>query len=360
MSPSLNRGWAPLSGVIADGDKYIDLPVPELYDLAVDPGEHVNLVDRDADRVHALAARLQAYGTAVPGDRLRETGDVARRLRSLGYVAGDGSRRNDYTEADDPKRLIDVDRAIHEAIDLYQRGRPRDALEVYPALIGAHPDLAIAYRHRAFLYWMLGDVEAAIDGLRAALARGIGGPALQTQLGIYLAETGELEEAITLLRVLVDQDAYALDAVNALGIAHARAEHYDQALTTFARLIALDPEHGMAHENVGAVHLARGEFDAARNAFERALAVASQSARAHSGLGVVQLQRGDRDAAIASWTRAIELDQQDFDSLYNLATELVNAGRFAAARPHLERFVTAAPPAFYADDIRRFAALLEQ
>ena len=31
LSGWLNRGWAPLSGVVADGIKYIDLPIPELY-----------------------------------------------------------------------------------------------------------------------------------------------------------------------------------------------------------------------------------------------------------------------------------------------------------------------------------------
>src|SRR5262249_12861360 len=39
LSPFLNRGWAPLTGIIVGREKYIDLPIPELYDLASDPGE---------------------------------------------------------------------------------------------------------------------------------------------------------------------------------------------------------------------------------------------------------------------------------------------------------------------------------
>ena len=73
---------------------------------------------------------------------------------------------------------------------------------------------------------------------------------------------------------------------------------------------------------------------------------------------MVQLQDGDRQAAVASWTRAVELDPANFDALFNLATELVNAGDLAAARPYLEQFVRTAPPAFYADDIRRLAGAL--
>ena len=45
LSGSLNRGWAPLSGVVSKGMKFIDLPIPELYDLRSDSGEQRNLAD---------------------------------------------------------------------------------------------------------------------------------------------------------------------------------------------------------------------------------------------------------------------------------------------------------------------------
>ena len=37
MSEMLNHGWAPLTGVLVDRDKFIDLPIAERYDLANDP-----------------------------------------------------------------------------------------------------------------------------------------------------------------------------------------------------------------------------------------------------------------------------------------------------------------------------------
>jgi hypothetical protein len=36
MSAMLNRGWAPLTGVLVDREKYVDLPMPERYDLTAD------------------------------------------------------------------------------------------------------------------------------------------------------------------------------------------------------------------------------------------------------------------------------------------------------------------------------------
>ena len=67
---------------------------------------------------------------------------------------------------------------------------------------------------------------------------------------------------------------------------------------------------------------------------------------------------GRRTEAIDAWTKAVALDPTDYDALFNLATQLVEAGRMAEARPYLQRFVDSAPPAFYARDIARLRAML--
>src|SRR6185312_10949951 len=69
MAPMLNRGWAPLEGVIVGHDKYIDLPEPELYNLGADPHEAHNLIDEasDADTRRTLTARLAEFHADLPG-----------------------------------------------------------------------------------------------------------------------------------------------------------------------------------------------------------------------------------------------------------------------------------------------------
>jgi arylsulfatase A-like enzyme len=57
-SATLNRRWAPLHGVIQDGTKYIDLPIPELYDLSSDLREQYNLEASQPARVEALRTLL--------------------------------------------------------------------------------------------------------------------------------------------------------------------------------------------------------------------------------------------------------------------------------------------------------------
>src|SRR5262245_20531727 len=42
LTGAFSRGWAPLYGILDGGSKYIELPVPELYDVTKDPREQDN------------------------------------------------------------------------------------------------------------------------------------------------------------------------------------------------------------------------------------------------------------------------------------------------------------------------------
>jgi len=73
----------------------------------------------------------------------------------------------------------------------------------------------------------------------------------------------------------------------------------------------------------------------------------------------VRLKAGDRQGAVDAWTRAVQLDPTNYDALYNLGTTLAKDGRMDDARPYLQRFVQSAPSAFYEQDRREIAALLQ-
>src|SRR5205085_2977707 len=103
LSASINRGWAPLTGVIHGAEKYIDLPISELYDLPRDPAEKNNLRDaqrRDVEQARQLLASLHA---AINAPNRDVGAEEKAKLRSLGYISGSGAMKTNYTAADDPK-----------------------------------------------------------------------------------------------------------------------------------------------------------------------------------------------------------------------------------------------------------------
>ena len=358
MSAMLNRGWAPLSGVVAGREKYIELPIPELYDLASDPGERTNLVEREPARRRALEARLQDLHAPAPGDRYTESPEVAQQLQALGYTSGSARRKARYTEADDPKNLIVLDQLIQQGIEAWQHGKRDDALAIYERVIDERPSMAIGYRNRALLQWQDGDPAGAIATLERAFRNDAVEPGLTTQLGSYLAEAGRPSDAIALLGPVVAGTPADTEAANALGIALARAGRVEESLATFRRLLQDNPNNVQAYENIGTAELQRGNLAAAREALEKAAALDPRSARAQNGLGVIASRTGRQDEAFAHWRRAVELAPQDFDALFNLATELQHAGRTAEARPYLERFVREAPPGPYRADVEKIKRML--
>jgi Tfp pilus assembly protein PilF len=360
LTASLNRGWAPLRGVVVGRDKYIDLPLPELYDLGADPGERDNLAGRASPRRTALEQALDRFSRGAVDSRQVSDPEATERLRALGYVTGSASPKARYTEADDPKRLVELDQAIHRAVDLYQRGLARDAMPIYEEILAAHPRMEVAYAHLAMLQWDIGTPGAAVATLRRALAAGIDSQAIRTKLGIYLAESGNVAEAVPLLRASVSGEFPDLDALNALGISLARSGRADEAVTTFRRILESSPSDAMALENLGSIALERGALTEARDYFTRALASDPASAQAHNGLGVVAMKSGDRRAAIDHWRQSVARDPTNFHALYNVAMALVDEGQPTVARPYLERFARTAPPVFYASDLSRVRAILAQ
>ena len=359
LSPSLNRGWAPLHGVLVGRDKYIRLPLEELYDLGPDPAEAQNLALAQTDRRRSLDARLTAFGPIEPGARREENAETAARLRALGYVSGSpAARKKSYGERDDPKRLIQLDRQMHRGLELYHARRVREAEAIFRELVAKRPDMTLSYLHLAFMFWEQGRAQDAIATLRQARTAGASDAEVDWRLGMYLSETGHADEAMPLLEAGAASPTASVDALNALGIACMRAGRAAAALSAFQRILALDPRNAMAWQNIGSVHLQARNLDAARNAFERSLEANARWAASYTGLGVVYMNRGNRPRAIDAWTQAVRLNPGEFDALFNLATELINARDDAAARPFVQRFVDTAPPTVYGSDIAKLRAWL--
>jgi arylsulfatase A-like enzyme/Tfp pilus assembly protein PilF len=359
MSGMLNRGTAPLTGVLVDYEKFIDLPIPERYNLATDGGERVNLAGRAPDQDRTLEAVLRGYHAPLPGTRVVETPEAAERLRALGYASGSAASKSAFTEADDPKQIVELDTLMHNAVEAAGAGRIADAIQIYQQVIGRRSDFAIAYRHLAFLEWQRGNVNAGIAVLQRALAVGVRQPSIVAQLGGYLADAGRVAQGIQLLEPLSADPNADADTLNTLGIAYARAGRAADAQRLFERVLASNPSSSVPLENLGMLALERGDLATARTRFEAAVSADPKSSRGFSGIGVVALRAGNRGAAIDAWTRAVELDRTNFDALYNLGTTLVRDGQRERAQPYLEAFLKTAPPA-YERDKREVARIIQR
>jgi arylsulfatase A-like enzyme/Flp pilus assembly protein TadD len=367
MTYNLVRGWAPLRGVLQGRSKYIDLPVPELYDLAADANEQANLASSQRDRLQVLTNLLRGYNTAPPGRPGQESAEAAAALRSLGYVSGSAPAKATYTEADDPKRLVQIDNDLHNATELTQNGRRDEAVAMLRSVVARRPDTADAYLSLAYAYWESGEPHPAIAVLEQGLKAGAPDRDIRIRLGLYLAEShADARRAILLLEGLPSED---VEALNGLGVAYGDAGRSADAVRTFNRVLALDPTNGLAFQNLSALALQqalsirddrdrRTRLQEAESYARKAIDADPALPDAYTTLGVILSTSGRKAEAIDAWKRSVDLDAGQFNALYNLWFELLNAGRRDEALLYGRRFVATAPPAFFAPDIARVRATL--
>ncbi len=358
LSASLNRGWAPLVGVISGGKKLIELPVPELYDLASDPKEAVNQFAED--RRTAFALRKILSDNAPPAAGVRQgsvSSEEQAKLLALGYLSGT-STKTEFTAADDPKNLVGLDNDLHQAIAAYQRGDLPRALELSRKLVAARPDMQIAEEMLAFFLGQSERPDEAIAVLMRNVAAGRANEAVKIRLGLLLSETGRAREAIEILRPLADRNDD--DLLNAYGIALADSGDVRGALQQFERVLSFDPDNARAYQNLGIVALRAGQPARARAYLEKALALDPKQPLALNTLGVVQAQAGQFDAAMQSWSRAAELDPNQLDALYNLGLVAARERRDDLARDALAKYLERAPHTRYAAERARAQQILQQ
>jgi arylsulfatase A-like enzyme/Flp pilus assembly protein TadD len=357
LSTTLNRGWAPLRGLLRGGKKYIDLPLPEVYDLTKDPHEEHNLFDREKTAASRIFAALPKESVWPPPRGELRPEDEAR-LRSLGYLSGSAAARSSYGPEDDPKRLIGLDRKIQQVIDFYMRGRVEESVALARELVQARPSMPLGHSLLAQALLQAGRTQEALDVMLKARRMGTTTDSMLQQLGLTLSEVGRAAEAVEILRPLAASgDPQSL---NAYALALSEAGRQPEATRVLQRILKQYPDNPKAWEQYGLVELRLGHWEQARDRSRRALELNPKLSRAWNDLGVALYQLGQKDEALDDWQKAVDLKPDLWDALWNLGTKAAERGRIEQSRQALERFAAGAPPDRYGPDIAKARAFLEQ
>jgi arylsulfatase A-like enzyme/tetratricopeptide (TPR) repeat protein len=320
LNANLTRGWAPLTGVVRDRFKVIDLPIPELYDLGADPGEQRNVYAQQQPRARELEAGLDhvvkgaAPATASPIDA-----DAEARLRSLGYVvASPTARHKTYSAADDPKTLVHLNSALDAAAAAWARGDAPTALQTLDGVIHERPDFLIAYERIGYILRASGRPDEAVRVLDRAARDGHADRVMLRSLGSALRDSGDLKRSVAVLTDLAKGDQSDLETADELGVTLASMGRADQAEREFRRVLAASPNAAETWNNLGSLFLAMKRYPDAAEALSRATRINPDLASAHNGLGVALAAQGQVAQAIVEWRRALELRPDYADAQYNL------------------------------------------
>jgi choline-sulfatase len=310
--PAALLNWSPVFAVRSQKSKYIQAPRPELFDLASDPAEKVNLFDASREDARNLARELLTIRSAGKAQRVSAPGgpENVSRLASLGYLTPSGTPTDlDAVTAGrtDPKDGIADWDSIERAIIARQSGRPGEAAKL----------------------------------LQAVLARGREtGPAVLRELAQSLRQSGHPESAVAVYERLLRVSAPVAEDLFRLGVCWHMLGKEDQAAKAHGEAVALDPTDTDAWIDLGQESLTIRRFDRAQEAFASALRLDSKSLDALAGLAAVAYERQDFASAAARLQEALALAPDNLQTLENLARVERRRGNSAEARRLEERLAT--------------------
>lgn len=319
LYPYYSRGWAPIKGFIQDGKKYIQSPIPELYDLEKDFDESRNLAE--GQRLDAYRKRLNEIidRYSHPENekaRYRIDRKSLERLSSLGYISSpQAATKKSYGPADDVKTLLPFHNMAVKAWELYQEGRIQEGFDLVKEVITERQDVDIAYTHLAKMYKEQEKLKEALGVLELALEN------LPSNYGViityvgYLNLAGRSDDVInTVEHLQVPQMENDPEIWNYLGLAYTNKGEFTKAIDAFEFSLSVDDEFAFAYRSLAAVYLsrfleARDKEDLTRSIrnFEKAVNLEPEFAAAYNSLGVAYKENNQTDEAMKCWEKAYEL-----------------------------------------------------
>ena len=368
----LNKGCAPLRGYILEGRKYMESPLPELYDLEEDFAEKTNLAPRTdlapyKKSCQDLEKSLQ--GDFPKPDERRLDRQAQERLKSLGYVVSSGGRRKtSFGPEDDLKSFLPFQQKLERAIIAADGGRIEESLSLYADLAKERPDFTPVHTYLAKTLISLGRMDEAMKALDAAYRYDPENYAILTAYGTLLVQAGRYDPAVGILEralAVIDTDPQPWDS---LGIAEWRRGEFDKAMTYFEKALALDPTYAMAAANLGTLYLtlhgARGRKpeDLARaiELLQRSIAIDPDFNLGHRGLGVALKTAGRLPEAVASWEKAVAVDPSDAFSTVSAGETSLHLGEKAKALKLFERYLALLGDRASPAEKARIQALIEK
>jgi len=157
------------------------------------------------------------------------------------------------------------------------------------------------------------------------------------QTAMTLVQQGQFDQALSILRQILERAPDDLKARNLMGIALSAAGRREEANEQFKKVLALDPKFVPALKNLAVNELALGRIQDARPHFEEALKLAPQDQTCHWGLAEIAFAAGDFERAVAHYEQSGNLAFGDPRATIRFASSCVEAKQFARAAALVEK-----------------------
>ncbi len=332
--PAEVYGWAPLAALTEGGWRYVAAPRPELYDLLIDPGERVNLVEvrpDEARRLRAELERLQQRSPAAVAPDADLERDVRAALEALGYLEASPGRPGDGI---DPKDGIELLETFERGKEALAAGRVGEARRILSRLVERNPSNVPFLSRLAEAELAAGDGSAALATLDRALVLSPSSEHLQLARAATLMALDRSGEALRVFREVLTVDPRSARAW--LGLA-ALAEGMADRRRVLDEAVAAGVDSLIVLLEAARLAARAGESGVAGDLLERASTLAPDAAAVWLQRAHLELDAGRVDGALGACRQAAELEPTSSEAALCTARAELARGEPGRARAHLQR-----------------------
>lgn len=350
LYPYYSRDWAPIRGIILQGKKFIDSPIPELYDLENDFDETNNL--SETEKLDPYLRRLKAILKAQTPDRKIDAEQAAdmgirKKMASLGYMSSPRApRRRGYGPSDDVKVLLPLINRAAESLALHRQGNTEGGIRGLRELIRTRQDVDMAYTNLAAIYRETSRNHEAIGILEQGLEAIPDNYEIFQEYVKLLIDTGQFAKVIeAFTKANLREEEFDPEAWNNLGIAYAKTGDFEAAVRAYRAGLVLDGRYPELYNNLGNASYSLALqtqdarlFNGCLEYFKKAIEIDPGYPAPYFGLGHAYRQAGDIEAAVHCWEKTLEIEPDFRQAYVDLATAYAGTEKTEKALALIESY----------------------
>jgi arylsulfatase A-like enzyme/Tfp pilus assembly protein PilF len=350
LYPYYEMGWAPLTGYIENSMKFIDSPIPELFDLYKDFGESHNLIqppNAGAYRENLSELKKSLSNRDENLENARINPNLMEKLRSLGYISsksGAGNQR--FGPSQDAKTLLPIYNHVTSIYSQREKISLEQSVSQLEQIIQTPNCIDQAYNYLSQIHFESGRLNKALEVLKAGLERF---PDSYETLRLYSGYLLEAEEYTAMIQLLENHESINKEhdpyVWLQLGIAYLKNQQQQKAMAALEKAIAIDDEYVDAYQNLGALHLSRWltqndeeDYDRSVELFNKVIEIDPENSGAYTSRGVAYIQWGRIESAIKSWEEAVHLSPDAGKTYYYLGLAYLSKGDKPKAYMNFSRY----------------------
>ncbi len=390
--PMLEFGWSELMSIRKGGKKFIEAPIPELYDLLEDPGELVNLYaasqEESGEMKNAFTEMLSkiSLDEADPYAIQQLDEENIRILKSLGYLSGsyfkEGAMKEGL-ERIDPKLAIDELNLFSTGMRMGSMGRFNAAIEIFrkvmlknpknykarmviiklliakedvkealreaeeaaqiayndpTAMLGFGPDLWNLY---GSLLEKKGDTRGAIDAYMQGFSINPNKKIAFTRCADILLSINDFESVLSLLNETLAEDPDNILAQAYLFRTFLEMKNEEEAERIAQAMVHHDlSEHPDILPRIAKLLYEKNMLSDAALAYEQIVRNGSRDTQASTRLGEIYIALGELDKASARLDYALSLDPGNVKAYFLLGRIDLEKNNERAARTKFEKVLS--------------------